>query len=106
MLHRACSVGASAITETGRLTKTNLVNEDGAPEEIRTPDPQIRSLVLYPAELRALDSAAGNRPAGLGIAIVLVPHWQGLNGLRRLRSPGQRLVFDADSVKQKRRAGD
>jgi hypothetical protein len=30
----------------------------GAPEEIRTPDPQIRSLVLYPAELRALDSAA------------------------------------------------
>jgi hypothetical protein len=28
-----------------------LIN--GAPEEIRTPDPQIRSLVLYPAELRA-----------------------------------------------------
>ena len=26
----------------------------GAPGEIRTPDPQIRSLVLYPAELRAL----------------------------------------------------
>ena len=25
----------------------------GAPEGIRTPDPQIRSLVLYPAELRA-----------------------------------------------------
>jgi hypothetical protein len=25
----------------------------GAPEELRTPDPQIRSLVLYPAELRA-----------------------------------------------------
>ena len=33
----------------------NLNNRlsDGAPEEIRTPDPQIRSLVLYPAELRA-----------------------------------------------------
>jgi hypothetical protein len=28
-------------------------HENGAPEEIRTPDPQIRSLVLYPAELRA-----------------------------------------------------
>src|ERR1700681_3386946 len=27
--------------------------QNGAPEEIRTPDPQIRSLVLYPAELRA-----------------------------------------------------
>ena len=26
--------------------------KNGAPEEIRTPDPQIRSLVLYPAELR------------------------------------------------------
>ncbi len=34
----------------------------GAPEEIRTPDPQIRSLVLYPAELRALFVEAG--PAG------------------------------------------
>lgn len=29
----------------------------GAPEEIRTPDPQIRSLVLYPAELRARETA-------------------------------------------------
>ena len=25
----------------------------GAPGEIRTPDPQVRSLILYPAELRA-----------------------------------------------------
>jgi hypothetical protein len=30
-----------------------LWRRSGAPEEIRTPDPQIRSLVLYPAELRA-----------------------------------------------------
>jgi hypothetical protein len=30
-----------------------LIFRTGAPEEIRTPDPQIRSLVLYPAELRA-----------------------------------------------------
>src|ERR1700685_3190489 len=29
----------------------SLIN--GAPEEIRAPDPQIRSLVLYPAEPRA-----------------------------------------------------
>lgn len=29
-----------------------MIRRDGAPEEIRTPDPQIRSLVLYPAELR------------------------------------------------------
>ena len=38
----------------------------GAPGEIRTPDPQIRSLVLYPAELRAPVVGGGtysNRPA-------------------------------------------
>ena len=29
------------------------VSETGAPEEIRTPDPQIRSLVIYTAELPA-----------------------------------------------------
>ena len=30
-----------------------LLGKNGAPERIRTSDPQIRSLVLYPAELRA-----------------------------------------------------
>ena len=30
----------------------------GAPERIRTPNPQIRSLVLYPIELRAQPGAA------------------------------------------------
>ena len=35
----------------------------GAPGEIRTPDPQIRSLVLYPAELRArLPASAEKAP--------------------------------------------
>jgi hypothetical protein len=38
------------------MTSKSLIN--GAPEEIRTPDPQIRSLVLYPAELRARFSLA------------------------------------------------
>jgi hypothetical protein len=32
----------------------NVWKRSGAPERIRTSDPQIRSLVLYPAELRAL----------------------------------------------------
>jgi hypothetical protein len=31
-----------------------VAGKSGAPERIRTSDPQIRSLVLYPAELRAL----------------------------------------------------
>ena len=30
-----------------------MIDFNGAPERIRTSDPQIRSLVLYPAELRA-----------------------------------------------------
>ena len=34
-----------------RVNSSALV--DGAPGEIRTPDHQVRSLVLYPAELRA-----------------------------------------------------
>src|ERR1051325_1589391 len=37
----------------------------GAPEEIRTPDPQIRSLVLYPAELRV----RGGRNLGIVLRI-------------------------------------
>ena len=42
----------------------NFSKITGAPEEIRTPDPQIRSLVLYPAELRA----RGHRN-GSGLAV-------------------------------------
>ncbi len=38
----ACAISFVRIADEG----------NGAPEEIRTPDPQIRSLVLYPAELR------------------------------------------------------
>ena len=33
----------------------------GAPERIRTSDPQIRSLVLYPAELRAPGAGDASR---------------------------------------------
>jgi hypothetical protein len=39
----------------------DAAEENGAPERIRTSDPQIRSLVLYPAELRA---RTGSRPGG------------------------------------------
>ena len=34
-----------------------LLGENGAPGRIRTSGPQIRSLVLYPAELRARSAA-------------------------------------------------
>jgi hypothetical protein len=36
---------------------------NGAPDRIRTHDPQIRSLVLYPAELRALTGAVSSLTA-------------------------------------------
>src|SRR5450755_4511749 len=42
--------------QTGAMLKRDMKSSEwfnGAPGEIRTPDPQIRSLVLYPAELRA-----------------------------------------------------
>ena len=39
-----------------------LKNKAGAPERIRTSDPQIRSLVLYPAELRARNGIRGGKP--------------------------------------------
>ena len=35
------------------MQRLTLLYNDGAPEEIRTPDPLVRSQVLYPAELRA-----------------------------------------------------
>ena len=49
-------------------------NLDGAPGEIRTPDPLVRSQVLYPTELRArreppdcaLDLARTSGPPGVG----------------------------------------
>ncbi len=41
-----------------------LVGKNGAPEEIRTPAPQIRSLVLYPAELRVRGRNGRNRWRG------------------------------------------
>ena len=34
-----------------------MLNKDGAPGEIRTPDRLVRSQVLYPTELRAREAA-------------------------------------------------
>src|SRR5437763_6806920 len=46
----------------------------GAPERSRTPNPQIRSLVLYPVELRALMPCRGRR---MGRQQLLQPTSQG-----------------------------
>ncbi len=47
----------------------------GAPEEIRTPDPQIRSLVLYPAELRVRILRARTYWGAFPKASITVPAW-------------------------------
>jgi hypothetical protein len=39
-------------------------NNYGAPEEIRTPDPQIRSLVLYSVEPRRFPQSASHQSRG------------------------------------------
>ena len=69
----------------------------------------LRSLVASDVDLAFCDlphdSAAGNRPAGRGIAIVLTAYWQELRRelSRRLRGPGLSLIFDADSIGEQRR---
>ena len=53
-------VGRKDVLEQAVLAKGGpvlgfaVLHPDGAPGKIRTPDPQIRSLVLYPAELPVL----------------------------------------------------
>lgn len=50
------------------------LSESGAREGIRTPDPQIRSLVLYPAELPApLEEGDSERDFGRHISAVFAP---------------------------------
>lgn len=45
--------------------------DHGAPEGIRTPDPQIRSLVLYPAELPAPQVKAACEGDATAFAVVV-----------------------------------
>src|SRR5450631_1708496 len=61
--------------------------ENGAPERIRTADPQIRSLVLYPAELRAPMPLPEIVPRNRAIAIASGFHWQGLPSLTLAHDP-------------------
>ena len=67
-----------------------MIDFSGAPGRIRTSGPQIRSLVLYPAELRARLKhwkAAGNSRR-LAIAIGSIPTWQGSIRLHASASAG------------------
>src|SRR5262249_9093759 len=83
---RACSCARSSPrrAQNRQCLECPVLYRSGAPEEIRTPDPQIRSKFLYPAELRArLAHRAGSVPepsksGGNGpLAIGFGRHWQG-----------------------------
>ena len=50
-------VSADPATKKGIAQRQSLFLGDGAPGEIRTPDHLVRSQVLYPTELRALEVA-------------------------------------------------
>ena len=50
----------SELTKLKPRTSLILLEKNGTPERIRTSDPQIRSLVLYPAELRVLRCEGGH----------------------------------------------
>jgi hypothetical protein len=52
----------SAPTQDERLVGKVQKKENGAPGAIRTPGPQIRSLMLYPAELRVHGDALLGAP--------------------------------------------
>ena len=56
-------------------TRSREAAKGGAPEEIRTPDPQIRSLVLYPAELRVRVLRARTYWGASPKASITVPAW-------------------------------
>src|ERR1700737_931011 len=58
-------------------TEPPKVLKSGAPERSRTPNPQIRSLVLYPVELRALMPRRGQRGQRTGRQQLLQPPSQG-----------------------------
>src|SRR5690348_111306 len=58
--------GADFQSENKRANERKLTGPsvcNGAPGEIRTPDHQVRSLVLYPAELRAHETVAFAEPS-------------------------------------------
>ena len=51
-VHRRCTIEVTGdFGDEENVSK--YLKRNGAPEEIRTPNPQIRSLMLYPVELRA-----------------------------------------------------
>ena len=73
---------SSASTSSATLAKAKLSKTGGAPRATRTPDPQVRSLMLYPAELWARTES----PSLPGKGLRFDP-WVGRIGRRMLKAP-------------------
>src|SRR5262249_58360301 len=100
-----CFARPSALrAQERRVVAFPVLKRSGAPEEIRTPDPQIRSLVLYPAELRALRTWRKVRPGpDRRIAIGFTGGWQGSAALAPRSTPGEfRRAFPARMTPRRR----
>src|SRR5262247_4014675 len=73
----------------------------GAPERSRTPNPQIRSLVLYPIELRA----RAEQPSGLRGLQIATPHARrkqgGSKGKREARSSASITARESPNLSSK-----
>ena len=74
--------GQAAAKRANIQLVANIFIRTGAPGEIRTPGPQIRSLVLYPAELRVRVVSRRNRPLSRSVL--------GLQARRFVDGPGDR----------------
>ena len=61
LLEASGSISVADAKQT-EVRKTQVIEISSAPGEIRTPDPQVRSLMLYPTELRARSADSTMRP--------------------------------------------
>jgi len=66
VLRQASGSKTVAATKAAEVRTSQVIELERAPGEIRTPDPQVRSLMLYPTELRAraADFTTGDRAPG------------------------------------------
>ena len=86
LLEASGSILVAETKQTGVRT-AQVIELESAPGEIRTPDPQVRSLMLYPTELRARGCDLTENPAGpviVSSSLLVVPRRNA--GRNRLRS--------------------
>jgi hypothetical protein len=83
----------------GKVALAQIFDFVGAPGRIRTSDPQIRSLVLYPAELRAhMCRTMQKRPERISLRCPATSHYRRWIVKARLIEPPVRAILAHDGV--------